>query len=237
MKNEISFKTLALAEKIGGAVGRCRCNVIHSDVMSRDDIAREMASSMRLDVIEARHSIDVVCAYIVKALARGRKLNFGEFSLSLSIRGTVDGANGEFTPGENEVRVNILAGDELREELAKLRPVNATAKDEGAVIRITSVIDTATHRENSVTTGATTFVAGAGLLVDPHASDEGVWLESGTTKILRATISACTSTTLDCIFDAVLEPGDYYIAVYSRNGDPLRPCPAKARRRIHVNLS
>ena len=95
MKREISFRTLAMAERIGGAQGRCRCNVIHTDIMSRSDMAGEMSQTMHMDVVDARHCIDAVCAYIVRSLAQGRKLNFGEFSLSLSIRGTVDGANGD----------------------------------------------------------------------------------------------------------------------------------------------
>lgn len=234
MRTEISFKTLSMSKDIGGSEGRCRCNVIHSDVMTRDDMAKEMAETMRMDEVEARHGIDAVCAYIVRALSRGRKLNFGEFSLSLSIRGTVDGANGEFVPGQNEVRVNIQAGCKLKDALAKMRPVNATAREESARPRIASVIDAATREENTVTPGEKLFVSGAGLLVNPSANDEGVWLEASGVKVLRGRIIACGATTLDCVFDAALEPGDYSMAVYSRGGDPWRPAPAKARRKVRV---
>ena len=242
MKKEISFRTLATAEGVGGAEGRCRCNVIHTDIMSSEDMAREMSETMRMDVVEARHCMDAVCSYIVRSLARGRKLNFGKFSLSLSIRGTVDGADGEFVPGENEVRVNIQAGAELREALGKMRPINATAQEEKREKpRITSVIDTATGAENTVTAGEKVLIAGSGLLMDTvpeTAPDEGVWLEAGGVKVTKGRVLASGSTTLDCVFDgaAGLEPGEYQLAVYTRNGDPLRPAPSKARRRVVLRV-
>lgn len=234
MRNEISFKTLASTEAIGGADGRCRCNVIHSDVMNRAEMAREMAETMRMDAVEARHCLDAVCAYIVRSLSRGRKLNFGEFSLSLSIRGTVDGANGEFVPGENEVRVNIQAGRALKEALAKMRPTNATTNEEAEKPRITSVVDTATGEENTVTPSAKLLVAGLCLLLNPAAPDEGAWLEAGGVKVLKARIIACGATTLDCTFDAALEPGEYQLVVYSRNGDDSRSAPFRMRRKVCV---
>ena len=223
MKQGISFKTLATTPGIGGAPGRCRCNVIHTDILSRSDMAQEMAATMRMDIVEARHCMDAVCAYIVRSLARGRKLNFGEFSLSLSIRGTVDGANGEFVAGENEVRVNIQPGAELRDALAKMHPE----------------VDAATGEENTVTTGSTTLVAGSGLLVggagDDAAADEGVWLEAGGVRVARGRITACGSTTLDCVFDAAIEPGEYSLAIYVRGGSGGGGgAPAKARRKVSV---
>lgn len=238
MKQGISFKTLATTPGIGGAPGRCRCNVIHTDILSRSDMAQEMAATMRMDIVEARHCMDAVCAYIVRSLARGRKLNFGEFSLSLSIRGTVDGANGEFVAGENEVRVNIQPGAELRDALAKMHPENATAREDEKP-RITSIVDAATGEENTVTTGSTTLVAGSGLLVggagDGAAADEGVWLEAGGVRVARGRITACGSTTLDCVFDAAIEPGEYSLAIYVRGGSGGGGgAPAKARRKVSV---
>ena len=231
MSREISFKTIESPSTMGGGEGKCRCSVIHKDVLSPDDIARDMAAMMRLDVVEARHCADVVATYIVRALSAGRRLNFGAFSLSLSIRGAVDGANGEFVPGVNSVCVNIQAGTELKEALGKLHPVNITDAGKEAP-RITSVVDTATHAENTLSPGAKTLVAGAGLLVNTSAADEGVWLEAGGRRVMRGVVTASSATTLDCVFGGGLEPGEYRLAVYTRCGDPTRQTPARVRRKV-----
>lgn len=231
MSREISFKTLASPSAMGGGDGRCRCCMIHRDVLTPGDIARDMATRMRLDVVEARHCADIVASYIVRALSDGFRLNFGAFSLSLSIRGSVDGANGDFVPGVNSVCVNIQAGQELKEALGKMRPVNVTTA-QGESPRITSIIDTATRAENTVTPGAKILIAGINLLVDTAANDEGVWLEAGGRKVVKGVVTAVGATTLDCMFGDGLEPGEYRLAVYTRCGEPTRASPANARRKV-----
>ena len=237
MKTNLKFVTLATPSRMGGNGAKCRCQVVHADVVAAEDIAADMAETMRLDIVDARHFASVVTQYVVRSLAKGKKLNFGPFSISLSIRGTVDGANGEFDEERNSVNVNIQAGRELKDALGELHPVNVTVGENAP--RIVGVADTATKREDTVTPGATVFVSGSGLdtPVDGASEDEGLWLEKDGERIARGRVTASTSTTLDCVFDAAEGVrGDMMLALYTRGGDASQSGCAVARRAVSVRM-
>ena len=233
MNTEITFKTVGTPSKMGGGHGECRCNLIHAAVLSPEMIAEDMARTLHMDAYDAERFLLAMTRYMERALAAGCKLNFGPFSVSLSIRGTVDGANGAYTPGRNSLRLNMQANGRLKRTLDELRPQNVTARKRD-VSRIQSVVDTATGEENRITPGAKTLLAGNALALDAAAPDEGVWLETGGKKVLRGRVLQSTNATLDCIFEGDLEPGEYTLSLYTRHGEIDAPMPEKATRKVEI---
>ena len=232
----IRFKTVAATGVAPAGEGRCRCNTIHSDVLDAEDIAADMAAKMRISEFDAQYYTSIVCNYIVKALGEGKKLNFREFSLSLSIRGTVVGANGKFVRGRNSVGVNIQAGRALRKALDEIDAVNATA-EELPEPRIANIHDMASNEDFAITPGGIVYVSGADIRTPAESPDEGVWIEKPETgeRVARGVVTASTTTTLDCVFAETPPPGDYAFALWTR--PPAykgRNAPAVARRRIRV---
>lgn len=234
MGKEITFTAARAPSKMGGKDGVCHSCVNHLDILSEDDIARDMAEELRIDPAMARYYAIAVTTYISRALARGCKLNFREFSLFLSIRGKVDGANGEFTPGRNKVCVNIAPGRNLRAALAALRPKNAARAEGVEQPRINDILDTSTREHGCITPGEKIYIAGAGLETDTRSEDEGIWLSDGEKRVHRGRITASTATTLDAVFDAPVAPGAWTLTLATRSAQAARIAPFIVTRKIRV---
>lgn len=233
MGTKIKFKTVGANGRFSSGKGSCSGRIIHNGSLTIDNIAADFAKFAKIDVHDARFYATYFTDYIVKAVSDGKRLNLGPFSLYLSMKGRIDGANGKFDPERNSMELNIRAYDGLTAALAKLEPVNETLDDE--TVHITSIMDGRRKENGVLTLGETMYAAGWKFLIDTSRDDEGVWLESESgEKILRARTIASTATTLDFAFDGETAPGEYRIAVYTRLGDPSRPAPAVTRRKVKL---
>lgn len=235
MSTEIKFKTVAMHGQFKPGQGGCAGRIIHNDALSMDGIAREFAQYAKIGEHEARLYASLFADWVVKAVGEGKRLNFDAFSLYLTMKGKIIGANGSFSPVNNSIELNILQREPLRKALAQLVPVNATLDNES--VRIVSVLDERHGKEGIVTKSATCYAAGGTFLIDAARDDEGVWLEAASgAKVLRARIINSTATTLDFVLEGDAEPGRYRLAVYTRMGNSKRPAPAVARRTVNYEL-
>lgn len=239
MSTEIKFKAIATHGRFSVEKGGCIGRIVHNDSLTMDGIATEFAKYAKIGEHEARFYASLFADYLVKAIGEGKRLNLGAFSLYLTMKGQIDGANGSFDPKRNRLELNIKEQEPLAAALGQLEPVNATLENE--TLRINSIIDASLKKEGKIVLGSRTLVAGATFLVDDSRDDEGVWLEdSADEKILRARVISSTATTLDFVFPGKangVKGGTYRLAVYTRMGAPKRPAPAVARKKVQVVAS
>ena len=233
MGKEIKFKTIGTYGGFKKEETTCRGCVIHNRVLEMDDIAEDFARYAKLDSHDARYYANFFVDYMVHAVENGCRLNLGAFSLYLTMKGRICGANGQFVKGRNKMELNISVKKPMADALASLEPVNVTMN--GETLRVTRVMDVAAKTDGVVTLGEKVLVAGHTLRVDVSRDDEGVWLETADgKKVLSAEVLASTGTTLDCIFRGTVESGEYRFVVCTRMGDPSLPSPAVASRKVSV---
>lgn len=214
---EIKFKTVESRLGTMRENSRCTGRIMHNAVLGPDNMAAEIAQQYGLDEPRAAYMAKVMASYIVHSLGEGKKLDFGPFSLSLVLKGSITGVNGAFTDGKNSIGVNFTPGRELKDALAALHPVNV-ARDSAP--RITSIIGERTKKDGEIALGENVYVAGANLQTATDAADEGVWIcDRSGSRILAGRVLRSTATTLDCAFDAVpdFSPGRYKFELATRN--------------------
>lgn len=230
----IKFKTVESNMPALSENARCTARILNNEIFGPGDMAREIAAQYGMDEQRAKYFIDVVSSYAIHALCEGKKLDFGPFSMGLTLKGTIAGANGAYDPEKNSLGVALTLGKEAKEKLAKIRPVNE--RTEGAPLM--RHIMCAGGDDGVVRIGDKLYISGLNLLTSTDRSDEGLWLcdaKSGK-RLVRGRVLASTSTTLDGIFDAdeSLQPGRYRLELTNRNDDDSRPAPAKSFKLVQV---
>ena len=233
MGTEIKFKTVATPGGFRKDGSSCRGCVIHNKVLEMDEIGEDFARYAKLDPLTAQYYAKYFVDYMVYAVKNGYRLNLGAFSLFLTMKGKINGANGQFDREMNSLELNIASKKPMLDALASLEPTNITM--DGETLRISSVMDALEKTDGVLTIGENVFVAGHTFLIDTSRTDEGVWLETANgEKVLCAEVRASTATTLDCIFSGAVAPGEYRFVVSTRMGDPSRPIPAVVKRKVTV---
>ena len=160
------------------------------------------------------------------------------FSGGVSVRGLFGSADAPWNPKVNTLATYLTPRGKLKEAVRGLTATNVTS---GPRVSVRSAIQDATGAVEGIfvetpdMTELLVLLAGTGLLVDVEAPDEGVSLldpKTGEVKSLGRVTNA-TSTTLDCSFDPV-EPGQYVLAVASRNGMGASYGVALGKRKVTV---
>ena len=126
MKQEIKFKALPLRGVLSQEKETCLGRIIHNEKLDMARIVEDFANFARVDKFTAQMSVSQVASYIVKALGEGKRLDFGAFSLCLTMKGTVQGANGRFDPAKNSIEPKIYPGQQLATSLRGSIPNHPT---------------------------------------------------------------------------------------------------------------
>ncbi|MBO6167153.1 MAG: hypothetical protein J6P13_02245 [Kiritimatiellae bacterium] len=241
---EINFTT-ALPGGVEPKNGKYHCKVAHNRVIAPDEVAEDMAKKLHIDPLQAQLYLATVLAYIERSVEDGESINFGSFSLYISMKGTVEGANGDYDPEANALALNLRAGAKIKKALSTLKPVNATLEpDEKPAI--TRIADTSLKNEGVISgePDAEVVITGRNLAMDSSALEksdgrllrmEGVRLESkdGETVATGRVLEACTNV-VRVKFDAAIPPGAYRIVIVTRNHRGPRTNPAVAKRELQV---
>ena len=175
---------------------------------------------------------------VATEFSKGNRVESAFFSGGVSVRGVVPTSDAPWDPERNALTVYLTPRGKLKDAVKGLTGENVT---DGAHTTIRSALQ---DQEGAVegifveTPGMLellVLLAGAGLLVDVEAPDEGVSLLDPKTGEVRAVgrVTNATTTTLDCSFDPV-EPGQYVLAVFSRNGMGSAYGVAMAKRKVTV---
>ena len=169
---EINFTT-ALPGGVEPKNGKYHCKVAHNRVIAPDEVADDMAKKLHIDPLQAQLYLANVLAYIERSVEEGESINFGSFSLYISMKGTVEGANGDYDPEANALALNLRAGAKIKKALSSLKPVNATLEpDEKPAI--TRIADTSLKKEGVISgePDAEVVITGRNLAMDSSALEE-----------------------------------------------------------------
>lgn len=232
---EIRFRTVESKLKSLVQNVKCTARVVHNDILNLDDMAAEIASRNGMDEHRAKYIAEILSSYMIDALCEGKRLDFGKFALSLSIKGCIDGSNGAFTPGVNSLKVRFELGKDAKRRFAAIRPVNDRVFP---APRITSVIDGIQKKEGAIALGTTVYLAGENLMTDSGRGDEAIWLcDKAGARLLKGRILKCTSSTLDCEFDSApdIPAGKYRLLLVTRSGNHSLATPATCTRIVTLS--
>lgn len=231
----IKFRTVesnipALSEN-----ARCTARIVNNAILDATEMAREIAAHYGMDEQRAKYFLDIVSSYAIDALSEGKKLDFGPFSMSLTLKGVIAGANGAFEPGENSLGVALTLSKDAKTKLAKIRPINE--RTEGAPC-IRNITFAGGSEAGTIHWGEKLVVTGLNLLTPVESADEGLWLcdaKSGK-RLVRGKVLTSTMTTLEGIFegDAPVAPGKYRLELTTRSGNDSTSAPAKCFRVVKV---
>lgn len=233
----LKFTTYRNPARMGRPRGICCGKLTHSRILDLDAMAEEIAASHCIKVEDARYYCNLIGNYATKALCEGKKLDFGDFSLSLTLRGSFPAANSAYDPERNSLALVATSSANMKRRLAKLRPQNEGSAEKPA---IKSVIcnDVAPIKDKVIKLGCKVFLTGDNFIVDASRDDEGIWLADATagTLLAKGEVLQSTRTTLDASFDANagLAPGKYSLVLYTRTGDASAPSPSRTSLRIEL---
>ena len=175
---------------------------------------------------------------VASELSQGNRVESEFFSGGVSVHGDFPSSDAPWDAQRNFLATYLTPRGKLKDAPKDLTGVNVT---KGAQAKVRSVMQDAEGAvegilvETDAMLELLVLLAGAGLLVDVEAPDEGVSLLDPKTGEVKAVgrVTHATSTTLDCSFDPV-EPGQYVLAVYSRNGMGSSYGVAVGKRKVTV---
>lgn len=175
---------------------------------------------------------------VASEFQKGNRVEGEFFSGGVSVRGLFGSADAPWNSEVNILTTYLTPRGKLKEAVRDLTATNVTSGPRVSVRSAMQDADGAVEGIFVMTPGMTELIlllAGVGLLVDVEALDEGVSLLDPKTGAVKAIgrVTNATSTTLDCSFDPV-EPGQYVLAVASRNGMGASYGVALGKRKVTV---
>ncbi len=191
-----------------------------------------------IDPAFMKFSVRSYLGEVANELSKGNRVESEFFTGGVSVRGDFPTSDAPWDPERNRLTVYLTPRGPLKDVVKGMTAVNMT---EGPRTVVRSVMQDMEGAEESVfrvlpgMQELLALIAGTGLLVDVQASDEGVDLLDPKTGEVKAVgrVTHATSTTLDCSFDPV-EPGQYVLAVASRDGMGASYGVAVGRRKVTV---
>lgn len=237
MQGGLKFTTYPNPARVGSPRGACCGKLVHSQIMGVEEMAEEIAKAHRIDVMDARYYCNLISAYAADALCEGKRLDFGDFSLSLTIKGTFKAANSNYDPEKNSLGVVATPSPRLRQRLAELRPENA-GDIKRPVFKSILCKGMKPLQEKTIRLGGNVMISGDNFLVDVLRDDEGIWLADVKTgaRLAKGEVAQSTRTTMNCTFpaDAGLAPGEYRLVLYTRSGEADAASPSSTSVRIKL---
>lgn len=234
----VSFKTVLSNFSKGGKPcysGRTISNGIdrHADIVRRTAVRCGGVDDAFVDCV-----IKTYYGQVRQSLAQGKRVDSLFFTAGTTVHGLFDSSDAPWDPVRHSFEAHLTPRGALKEATAELTGVNVT---KGANVAVKSVLQDADGAEEGVIelydglTELSLLIAGVGLQVDVEAADEGTFLLDAKTGEVVATgrVTNATAITLDCAFDLV-EPGQYVLAVASRNGMGASYGVAMGKRKVSV---
>ena len=229
----LGFTTCAGKTKLSGGKSTYSARAKHWDTIKDKTLVEGLAAETGYSATIVGAVVEGMRNYLCKQLKDGNKVDFGAFSVGLSVRGPFPAANAPFDPAVNSIGVDIRAGKELRTAVENLVPQNMTDID---IPRIGNILSR-THQANSnygkIMRGDECEMVGA-YFADKYTGDgDGVWLEnSAGAKIATARIGEHAADVVYFTFDADIPFGNYWLVIGCR--DPKKSIVATGKRRVEV---
>lgn len=236
MKNPsypLKYSTQPSKSKLLSGKPRYIGRVHHNQTLSREEIVKGLAEYMNVKEPMSAFYVEGLCGYMRQELARGNRLDFGDFSAEIIMEGGFPSANAPFDEAVNKLKVQMRAKKKLECCLESLAPENVSGAEQS---RINSVLQRngGTGKYEEIATDGRREISSNGAEVKVHADvdDEGVWIENDEgEKLLRGEVFSTSAVTCDFYLEGHLDPGVYWLVIYSRGKTKKL---LRARRRIYV---
>jgi len=234
MSTKIKFVAIENHAHSDVKTGSCVASVVHNGIWTKEILAMEAAKRVGLTSIQANAFMDALNSVVCEGIATGNKVNFGPFSIGISMKGSLKVANDKFNSAKNALGVFFVPARALLRALADLEPENATVMDRPWLWEVGS---SGIRALNVVKIGARVVANGTNIRIDLGQEDEGVWLESMTgERLAKAEILTTEHTRLVCVFNGSVAPELCQLAVYTRDGGAANGAVGVVRRRVKVVL-
>ena len=235
---EIKFKTNEAKSRFNEGKTCFQGKIIHNLTLDENDTMREFREYCRVGDAIPPMIVNMLGTFIAQELAKGNRLDFGPFSVSINLRGGFPAANAPFDPARNSLSVELTPSAALKKSLNGLKPVNTEPLKPRIdhVLQIEPLCGTETRHDYNVVWSdghRKLNINGMYVGVKDGVADEGLWIESESgEKLVKGAIYSATTCTCDFTLDEHLDPGHYWVAIYARYSDSEDLL--RARRRIKV---
>lgn len=220
MTKEIKFKTVLSSLRKGGKA--CyRAIPITQGAVNITTLSEHAAERVGMDPSVMKFNAELLLAQVAEEMSAGRRVEIENFlSGGLAVEGVFEAANSPWDKSKHRLIPYFAAKGNMKAAFSNAVGVNVT---DGNHCLIKRVLDTVAKTEGIISNAKdiVVYVSGINMLIDTAREDEGVWLEDAEgTIVATATVTASTSTTIDCTFAALpLESeGAYKLVVASRGG-------------------
>lgn len=229
----LKYSTQPSKSKLLAGKPRYIGRVHHNQTLSREEIVKGLAEYMNVKEPMSAFYVDGLCGYMRQELARGNRLDFGDFSAEIVMEGGLPSANAPFDEAVNKLKIQMRAKKKLERCLESLAPENISGAEQSRIGSVVQQNGGTGEYEEITTDGRRKITAnGADVKVHAEADDEGVWIEDDAgEKLLRGEVFSTSVTTCDFYLEGHLDPGAYWLVIYSRSNTKKL---LRARRRIHV---
>ena len=240
MYNEIEFNTVEAKNVFGGENKVYQGTIVHNNVMNCAETRRRFAECTRLGLPMANMYLDSLTEFIADGIAHGYRMDFGPFSVALKMRGGFPASNSAFDENENSIAVEFTPCKQIKTAVKSLKPKNSR----GGKSEIYSFVQSKPKLTGSngrllystISSDGERLIDISGSEIRQHAevADERVEIvnEAGETVLRADEIIETAASYVRCIFRGHIEPGKYWLAVYShRPGEAELLC---ARHRLKV---
>ncbi|MGV8092175.1 MAG: DNA-binding domain-containing protein [Mangrovibacterium sp.] len=186
-------------------------------------VVRMVRRSPALTAAAIRGTLDLFMEEVSQILEDGDSVTTPLFKAQCSISGKFTGANDYFQTNRHQVKVNLRPGSLLNKMAKQVRP----HKGEGHLPRplIKSFTDMSTGgTDSALTPGGPAVIRGIRLKFDPDDTEQGVFLENESGKLLRIPgVLRNVFSQIILMVPADLLPGTYRLIVKSKlNTQQLR---------------
>jgi len=134
----------------------------------------------------------------------------------LTATGSFDYADEPWDPLRHKICVTCIPYKDVVECVADIVPVNELSPTN---VSILGAQDATTLEQDTYTKGNTLLIQGKNCKITATNTDEGVWIRLASGTEVKMTVSASTSSTIDCTCnDAALVAGEATLVIRSRDG-------------------
>lgn len=217
---ELLFKTVLSSLKKGGKA-RYRAYPVTKGSVDFKTLSEHAAERVGMDPAVMKFNGELLLSQITTELVSGHRVEIEDLiSGGIAVEGVFEAANSPWDRTKHRLVPYFTAKGAMKSAFDGVTCVNVT---EGNRCTIKRVLDTTLKTEGVIANvkDVVVYVSGVNTLINTSAEDEGVWLEDAEgTIVAQATVSASTSTTIDCVFATLplVLAGSYKIVVASRGG-------------------
>lgn len=197
-------------------------------------IAESTRNDTRLAKEYAVAAMNTLTGAMVKELCNGKRIETEYFSIYLKCPGRFNGPLDQFDPSRHSLGIVFAPKKPMKKLLSELQVVNVT---EHVKVTLAFVRSEGIDERNVIRLDAVIHGEGEGLTLVEGREDEYVALLDAKTRELLAKAEILDSSvgTFKAKFAAgMIEPGEYILAVASRNGGDEALTPFVAEKSVKV---